>query len=79
MWGLTVEQHLTRLREKALATWRDVGAMLNIVGRPEPFGRDVVPLIEQGLERLTDDRVIALKGRRVQAPGASSIESTRSG
>src|ERR1700680_3011655 len=39
----------------ALATRRDVGAMLNVVGGPEPLSRDVVPPVEQGVEGLADN------------------------
>jgi len=72
--------------EKPVATGRNVGAVLNVVGRPEPFGGGIVPPIEQRLERLATIAlflasmvcVIARKGR-VQLPGRSSIASTRSG
>src|SRR6266568_824454 len=34
--------------------------VLDVVGRPEPFRRPIVPPVEQGLERLADDCFILL-------------------
>jgi len=43
--------------EEPLSTRLDVGAMLNVVGRPEPLRRLVVALIKQGIECFQDDRL----------------------
>src|ERR1700732_3794756 len=44
--------------EEARATRLDVRAMLDVLGRPIAFGRHVITLVEQGIERLEDERLV---------------------
>jgi hypothetical protein len=44
--------------EKALAARGDVGAVLDVARRPVALGRDVASLVEQGIERLEDERFV---------------------
>ncbi|MFC4607322.1 hypothetical protein ACFO9E_05765 [Streptomyces maoxianensis] len=41
--------------EEPLPAGRDVSAVLDVVGGPEPLGSGVVPLVEQSVESFTDD------------------------
>src|SRR6266702_4439530 len=44
--------------EQAVAAWRNMGAVLNIVGRPEGRCLFVVTLVEKRLEGLENDRLV---------------------
>src|SRR5580700_7345365 len=44
--------------EEALAAARDVRAVLDVGGRPVALSRDVVSLVEQGVEGLEDKRFV---------------------
>jgi hypothetical protein len=44
--------------EETVAARCDMGAMLNVIRRPEPFRCRVVALIEQGFERFNNDGLI---------------------
>jgi hypothetical protein len=44
--------------EETFATRLDMGAMLDVVGRPEAFGGRVVSLVEQGLKCLKHERLV---------------------
>src|SRR6202023_155480 len=46
--------------EEPVAPWRYMGAVLNIVRRPELLGCDEVLLVEQGLERFEDKCLVSL-------------------
>jgi hypothetical protein len=35
----------------------DVRTVLDVVGRPKAFSRHIIPLVEQGVERLEDQRL----------------------
>src|SRR5258708_18102967 len=50
--------------EETFAARLDVGAVLDIVRRPEAFGGRVVSLVEQGVECLKDERLV-LRFRRL--------------
>jgi hypothetical protein len=44
--------------EEPLAPRRDMSTVLDIGGRPETLRRGVVPLIEERVERLQDERFL---------------------
>ena len=44
--------------EEAFAARLDVGAVLDVVGRPEAFSCRLVSLVEQGVECLKDERLV---------------------
>ena len=44
--------------EQAVAPWRDVRAVLNVVRRPVPFGGLIVPLVEKRIERFENQYLI---------------------
>ena len=44
--------------EQAVATGRDMSAVLDVVGRPKALGRYVVPLIEKRVESFKDKRFV---------------------
>jgi len=46
--------------EEALAAGSDVRAVLNVCGRPVALSRDVVSLVEQGIEGLKNQCLISL-------------------
>jgi hypothetical protein len=46
------------MRLKTFAARLDMGAVLDVVGRPEAFGGRVVSLVEQGLECLKHERLV---------------------
>ena len=46
--------------EKALTSWRDVGTVLDIVGRSKSLGGLIVPLVEKRIECFQDNRLILL-------------------
>src|SRR5882672_5568563 len=52
---------LIRLKNP-LTTRLNVSAMLDVVGRPIVLGRNIVALVEQGIERFKDQRLVALFG-----------------
>ena len=45
--------------EEALAPWRNVRAMLDVIGRPEALRSLVVALVEQCVERLQNERLVS--------------------
>src|SRR5882757_8240145 len=45
--------------EQTLASRLDMGAVLNVVGRPEALSGRIVSFIEQGVECLKDERIVA--------------------
>jgi len=45
--------------EETFAARLDVGAVLNVVGRPEALSGRIVSFIEQGVECLKDERLVA--------------------
>jgi len=47
--------------EEPVSSRLDMGAMLNVVGRPEPLRRRVIAFIEQGIECFQYDRLILLR------------------
>src|ERR1700675_1907372 len=49
--------------EEPLAPRRDMSTVLDIGGRPETLGRGVVPLVEERVERLQDERFVLCSGR----------------
>src|ERR1700730_6778519 len=49
--------------EEPLAPRRAMSTMLDIGGRPETLGRGVVPLVEERVERLQDERFVLCFGR----------------
>src|SRR5260370_4517062 len=46
--------------EEALAAGSDARAVLDVVGRPVPLGRDIVSLVEQGIDGLKYECLIPL-------------------
>jgi hypothetical protein len=44
--------------EETFAARLDMGAMLDVVGRPEAFSSRVVSLVEQSVECLKDERLV---------------------
>src|SRR5260370_21734823 len=44
--------------EKPFTTRLDVGAMLDVVGRPIALCRYVITLVEQGIERFEDEHLV---------------------
>src|SRR6266568_1262874 len=46
--------------KQAFAAGRDIGTVLDIVGRPEAFGRGVVALVEQRIKRFQDEILVFL-------------------
>src|SRR3984893_6061716 len=49
--------------EEPLAPRRDMSTVLDIGGRPETLGGGVVPLVEERVERLQDERFVLSFGR----------------
>src|ERR1700682_1146721 len=49
--------------EEPLAPRRDMSTVLDIGGRPETLGRGVVPLVEERVDRLQDERFVLCFGR----------------
>ena len=49
--------------EEPLAPRRDMSTVLDIGGRPETLGRGVVPLVEERVERVQDERFVLCFGR----------------
>src|SRR3984893_1360480 len=49
--------------EEPLAPRRDMSTVLDIGGRPETLGHGVVPLVEERVERLQDERFVLCFGR----------------
>ena len=47
--------------EQTVATRFDVRAMLDIVGRPIPFSRVIVALVEQGIEGFQDEDLVLFR------------------
>src|SRR6266478_4152217 len=45
-------------KEETFAARLDVGAVLNVVGRPEAFSGRVISPVEQGVERFKDERLV---------------------
>jgi hypothetical protein len=41
--------------EQSCAAWRDMGAVLDVAIRPEPFGIGVIALVEQRVEGFEDE------------------------
>src|SRR6266702_1326135 len=48
--------------KQAFATGRDIGTVLDIVGRPEAFGRGIVALVEQRIKRFQHEILVFLFG-----------------
>ena len=72
--GLVLQGRRGRLHqlEQPLPARRDVGAMLDVVGRPVAQGRDIVSLVEEGIEGLKDECLIPLLFRLThKAPSPS--------
>src|SRR5580704_16794619 len=44
--------------EKPVTAWRDMGAVLDVEIRPEPFGGRVVALVEQRVEGFENEHLI---------------------
>src|SRR6266446_7928157 len=44
--------------EESFTARLDVSAMLDVVGRPVALGRNIVALVEQGIERLKNERFV---------------------
>src|SRR5258708_35165509 len=61
--GLILERRWRSLDkvEEPVSSRLDVGAVLNVVGRPESLRSRVVSLIEQGIECFQYDRLILLR------------------
>src|SRR5437879_12747469 len=47
--------------EQSIAAARNVGAVLEVAFRPEPLGGVVVPLVEQRVEGLEDERLVLFR------------------
>src|SRR2546430_12869686 len=47
--------------EQSIAAGRNVGAVLEVAFRPEPLGGVVVPLVEQRVEGLEDERLVLFR------------------
>ena len=61
--GLIFERRLRGLGEveEPLSSRLDMGAVLNIIGRPKSLRSRVVSFVEQGIECLQYDRLILLR------------------
>src|SRR6266851_854171 len=61
--GLILERRRRGLDEveEPVSSRLDMGAVLNVVGRPEPLRRRVVSFIEEGIECLQYDRLVLLR------------------
>jgi hypothetical protein len=60
--GLVLQRRRQALDEieEALAAGSDVRAVLDVCGRPVALSRDIVSLVEQGIEGLKDECLIPL-------------------
>src|SRR5271168_1348505 len=61
--------------EQPVAPGRYMGAVLNVVRRPELLGCDEVLLVEQGLERFEDECLVSLECRLAHLGLPSSAAS----